>query len=95
MQILLFLLLNLWVGSYSPTTHDFHAALATVKQNAQENTLEVTLRLFTDDLELAVSNASKKKFLLNQSDSVEPEVAEYLVGNFAIYVQSRLLPSHS
>ncbi len=74
-----------WVVEISPSLHDFHTSLAQVYYNKSSQAFEVTLRVFTDDLEtaLAQENGNKKVDLTDaqQADSV---IAGYLNKHFAV-----------
>ena len=80
----LFLVLAFVAVTVSPAfAHDFHTSITDIKYNPRTQALEVSLKVFTDDLEDAVSKFTKSKVVYN-SKSVEQQQQLYA------YLQSRL-----
>ncbi|GAB3201866.1 hypothetical protein ABID22_001337 [Pontibacter aydingkolensis] len=80
----LFLMLALVATSFLPAlAHDFHTSITDIKYNPRTQALEVSLKVFTDDLEDAVSKFSKSKITYN-SKSAEQQKQIYA------YLQTRL-----
>lgn len=78
LKIYMLAFLLLFVG-ITAQAHDYHASITDVKYNPKSQTLEVALRVFTDDLENALSLRNKSKIAYNsQSDKVNQYLAEYL-----------------
>jgi hypothetical protein len=73
------LFINFWI-------HDFHTSLAEVHFNAKENSLEVSIRVFTDDLErcLTLQNGGKAVNLENDNKIINPLLESYFRKNFAL-----------
>lgn len=57
--------------------HDFHSSVTQIDHNAKAQTLEITVRLFTDDLSLALEQAGAPKMELG-TEAEPPEANEYL-----------------
>lgn len=55
-------------GALPGWAHKYHASLTQIEHNRQADTLEVVVRVFADDLELAVSRASDKAWRLDSGD---------------------------
>jgi len=70
----------LFVTAAKPT-HDFHSSITHIEHSSGK--YEITLRLFSDDLELAVTNFTKKKVRLDAAES-EAYVQNYLSRNLKI-----------
>lgn len=67
------------VTGYTVQAHDYHASITDVKYNPKTQNLEVALRVFTDDLENALSQRNKGKVSYSsQSDKIKQYLAEYL-----------------
>jgi hypothetical protein len=69
------LVLVLVLNTAAKPTHDFHSSLIHIEYTGGK--YEVTLRLFSDDLELAVANFAKKKVHLDATES-EAYITNYL-----------------
>ena len=79
---LIFLLLSLFIPVIR---HDFHTSLAEVQYNPAEQTLEVSLRVFTDDLESALSKDNGGKTIRVTDDAAaDPFIRNYLSRHFAV-----------
>ena len=59
-------------------THDYHTSLTEVRYNPKSKTLEVAVKVFTDDLETALSTKHKTKIILSKTDKIESLVANYV-----------------
>lgn len=79
----LLLLVLLFTFARPTQAHDYHASIADVRFNAKNQTLEVAVKVFMDDLEDALSRHSKKKVSYSASS---PEVRKHL----ASYLSSQL-----
>ena len=85
-------LVYLIVSFFSLSTfHDYHTSLTEINYNPKNKSLEVSLRLFTDDLELALTklNGGKVITLESQSELVEYLLELYIKKNFAIVSQNK------
>lgn len=76
-----FLLTGLMALFSFDTRHDFHTSLTEMRFNPETGSLETTVRLFTDDLENALSTANKRTVKLKDAD------ADKLV---RVYIQKHL-----
>jgi len=74
---LLLLLLPL-AGSRPLSRHDFHTSVTQMQYNATGKTFEISVRLFTDDLEAALSRQSGQKIKLGGKDSHDALVEQYI-----------------
>jgi hypothetical protein len=79
--LLLCFLNNLW-----STKHDFHTSLSEVSFNPKTGSLELSVRVFTDDLELALTNFNKGKLVkIEDPDAVvNPLIEQYIRKNLAL-----------
>lgn len=63
--------------------HDFHTSITDIKYNPRNQTLEVALKVFTDDLENALSRFTKTKVVYNSASAAQQE-------QLYTYLQSKL-----
>lgn len=69
--------------------HDFHTSLTEMRVNAQEKTVEVTVRVFTDDLENALTRANaNQRVRLEAADKHDPLIDRYLKQHFVLTAAS-------
>ncbi|WP_337042618.1 DUF6702 family protein [Emticicia sp. 17c] len=66
--------------------HAFHTSLTEIQYNAKEKSLEVTIRLFTDDLENALTklNNGQKVMIGGKNDNSDAVLNKYVQQHFAI-----------
>jgi hypothetical protein len=64
--------------------HDFHTSIAQMNYNASSNSFEVSLRVFTDDLEAALSRENSRKIVLDDTPEVDAAIAAYVQKHFAM-----------
>jgi hypothetical protein len=77
------LLRGLWL-------HEFHTSITQLEYNAQERVFEVSIRLFTDDLEKALSHQTKNaKLRIVNGDTNDALVAGYLQKHFIVLNQQK------
>ncbi|MCU0326110.1 MAG: hypothetical protein MUF45_12785 [Spirosomaceae bacterium] len=80
-----FMFLSFWY-SQEGKIHDFHTSLTEVHYNAKEKSLEISIRMFTDDLENALTklNNGQKVMINGVNDKANPFVERYIQQHFAI-----------
>lgn len=65
--------------------HKFHTSFAEAEYNAKESSLQITLRTFPDDLELALNKRNgKKNVRLDRKQETEPLLIAYLQETFQL-----------
>lgn len=65
--------------------HDFHTSLTEMRYNTKSKTFEISLRVFTDDLEKVLSATNQnKKFLVENNDKNDPIVETYIKKHFVV-----------
>src|SRR6218665_2646707 len=66
--------------------HAFHTSLTEIQYNARDKSLEVTIRLFTDDLENALTkiNNGQKVMIGGKNDNSDAVLSKYIQQHFAI-----------
>ena len=73
--------------------HDFHTSLTEINVNEKTNSLEISMRVFTDDLENALAVHHKKPLQsLEKIDSVDKKINSYLRNYFQIRTGGKMLP---
>ena len=93
MHFLHFILLTLLILPSQPqksenleTMHAFHTYLTEIQYNAKEKSLEITIRMFTDDLENALTklNNGQKIMVGGKNDNSNAVLSKYIQQHFAI-----------
>ena len=77
-------ILPLCVAAPVSAAHKFYTSLARVEYNAAEKSVEVTLRVFADDLELALKRRSGREVRLDRTKDADRLVLDYLRDTFEI-----------
>jgi hypothetical protein len=66
-------------------THAFHTSIAEMRYNAKEKAFEISLRVFTDDLEKTLSlNNQNKKFVIENADKNDLFIDQYVHKHFVV-----------
>lgn len=69
----------LFFALFLTVRHDFHTSLTELRVNAKEKTVEVTVRVFTDDLEAALTKTNaNQRVRLEAADAHDPLIDRYL-----------------
>ncbi|KAA3439325.1 DUF6702 family protein [Rufibacter hautae] len=79
--------LTLVLGFWSPLVawaHEFHTSITDAKYNPKNQTYELAVRLFADDVEEALTRRHKATVRLDRSERVNRLLAEYLQTHLAI-----------
>lgn len=66
------------VTGFSAQAHDYHASITDVRYNPKTQSLEVAVKVFTDDLENALSRRSNSKIRYNKSNKHQQLLQEYV-----------------
>ncbi|HEX8336095.1 MAG TPA: DUF6702 family protein [Pyrinomonadaceae bacterium] len=80
----------LWLGAAHaapfprPAAHKYYTSLAQVEYNAEAGSVEVSLRVFADDLEAALTRRAGRKVSLDRTKDAEALVLAYLRDTFEI-----------
>jgi hypothetical protein len=75
------------------TTHKYYVSLTEIQHNKKENSIEITLRVFTDDLELSINNRYNKTFLIGSNQEIaqfNTYLLDYLKNKLIIKVNGKL-----
>jgi hypothetical protein len=68
---------------FLPNTHDFHTSLTEMRYNAKSKSFEISFRIFTDDLQKALSATNQnRKFVVENNDKNDPFVEVYIRKHF-------------
>lgn len=87
------IILMLVMSSYTPVFHKYYLSLTEVHVNTEKHTLDVSSKLFIDDLEFELGKIANKKIDLSasvKSKEVETLLFNYLNKNFKINVGGKL-----
>ena len=90
-----FILLVLLLISIPVQGHKFYVSLIQIDFNEADQKLEFTFKIFSDDLENAVSVFSGKRFYLDNSmetDLADSLLSSYIFRNFKIWLNGSLYP---
>ena len=78
------LLSSLLLLSFTPK-HDYHVSVTQMQYNATSKSFEVSIRIFTDDLEKALSRShSNQRFVIKDNDQNDRFVEEYIRKSFVL-----------
>lgn len=75
----------------SRPAHDFHASVTQMVYNAKERTFEISIRIFTDDLEKGLAATSNSKVNMSLGDKNDPLLEKYIQSHFA-YINPQKQP---
>ncbi len=65
--------------------HDFHTSLTEMRYNVKSKTFEISVRVFTDDLQKVLSETNQnKKFLVENNDKNDLFVEAYIKKHFVV-----------
>lgn len=70
-------------GNRPLTLHDFHVSVTQMQYNPKERTFEISLRVFTDDLEKALSTETKTPVHVGSTGKNDPLLEKYIRSHFA------------
>ena len=66
-------------------THAFHTSITEMRYNPKQKSFEISLRVFTDDLEKTLSiNNQNKKFVIENTDKNDPFIEQYVRKHFVV-----------
>jgi hypothetical protein len=82
---LIFALCLLTVGSFSTQAHPFYVSICQIDFNKSNQSLEISLKVFANDLLLGLENAGASKIYLGE-DKENPKTDEYIFN----YIKSNL-----
>ena len=84
-------LLVLFLGLFLPDLHPFHSSVTEMSYNQKDQSWEISIRLFQDDLELSVSSATGKKYRMIPGDEAsEKELDTYLRKHFRFHAGKQI-----
>ncbi len=71
------------LSSFTASAHDYHASITDIQFNPKTQSLQVAIKVFTDDLENALSVRNKSKVSYSaSSDKVKQLLAGYMASTF-------------
>jgi hypothetical protein len=74
-------------GSTVAMAHDYHSSITDIKYNPRTQSLQVAIKVFTDDLESALSKRSKSKITYSaNSESIKQQLAGYMAASMSFEV---------
>lgn len=72
-------------SSLLPNAHAFHTSITEMRYNPKQKAFEISLRVFTDDLEKTLSaNNQNKKFVIENNDKNDVFIEPYIRKHFVI-----------
>jgi hypothetical protein len=86
LSVMLGMAFGLMVAEARPI-HAFHTSIAQVNYEAKSKVLEVSLRVFTDDLEAALSKENNRKIKLDDTSQHDRLIENYLKKQFGFINQ--------
>ena len=82
MYLLVYLIV--WLDFFIVPVHEFHTSLAQINYNKGTQSFEVSLRVFTDDLEAALTLENQQKKVTIDQDIADHIIQQYLDKHFAL-----------
>ncbi|MES2629613.1 MAG: DUF6702 family protein [Bacteroidota bacterium] len=79
-----------------PAVHPFHVAVCELNQNPKAGTVELTHKIFIDDLEKAVEKSTGKNLLLGnpkEHPDAKQLIGNYVVQHFLLKIDGQVLKS--
>ncbi|WP_131694755.1 DUF6702 family protein [Dyadobacter tibetensis] len=68
-----------------PLVHEYHVSVTQMQYNSTTRSLEISLRVFTDDLETALSMAhANRRFVINNQDHNNVYIEKYIRQHFVL-----------
>jgi hypothetical protein len=84
-SLLLCPFLIFFVLTLSSSVHDYHVSVTQMQYNPALKTFEVSIRMFTDDLERALSQGNdKQRVVVKNNDKNDPLVERYVLKSFVL-----------
>ena len=77
--------------------HKFYVSSIRVEHNKQEQTVQITLRIFTDDLERAVNDSFKSDIVIDSekdTEKIEELLHTYINNTFNVKINNELAALH-
>lgn len=73
--------------------HDIHLSMCELRFNEESSSFEIAIKIFIDDLELAIQRSGTKHFKLDSGDTAltNEHIASYVDKNFIIEIDGRKL----
>ena len=68
----------------SKTNHEYYVSVTRMEYNASAKSWEISLKIFTDDLEKALETYTNKKVTIRNNDANDPLIGSYLSNRFQI-----------
>jgi hypothetical protein len=83
----------LFLSSFAPV-HDYHVSVTQMQYNPAAKSFEVSIRLFTDDLEKGLSQShNKQRFVIKNNDQNDAVIEAYIRKSFVLTdSQKKALP---
>ncbi|MBL4651817.1 MAG: hypothetical protein JKY53_02980 [Flavobacteriales bacterium] len=79
--------LVLIITSYSGWTHGYHVSITQIDYNEKTKSLEIAIKLITEDVEQVLESQGAKKLFLgeeNESEKADEYIKEYLQKHFVV-----------
>jgi len=87
-QLVFLLMLNLMIPQ-----HKFYLSVTEIRYAEKEESLQIAIKLFTDDMQLALSNQNKQQIMIN-SNKLSPQqlalIKQYLTAHFEVKVNGKV-----
>ncbi len=72
------------LGGVSLDAHDFHASFAVVERSADASIFEITIRVFADDLESALTARAGRPIRIDVTPDIDRLILEYFAASFEL-----------
>lgn len=82
-MLLVLLTAGCLTGNRPLTLHDFHASVTQMQYNPTEKVFEISIRMFTDDLEKGLTNDQNSRVRLDSEAKNDPALEKYVRSHVA------------
>lgn len=80
-------LLNVLLSIFISFLHPFHVSINEISYNGKEKSIEITKKIFTDNLELALKNSGYTLYINKNNDiNIKNAIHEYLKDKFHVSI---------
>ena len=84
------------ISLFGFSQHDFHTSITRMDFNAKEKSFEISIRVFTDDFEKALSKDNNgQKIVVVNNDKNDPLVEKYIRKHFALLTSQKQKKNYS
>lgn len=77
---------------FNVSAHKFFVSISQINYNQETKSLELALKLFTDDLENCINESTNKSIKISQEHTYDQDIANYLTKHLSIKINEKSSP---